>query len=136
MNDCRFVENYIQTISCLLNYNIMNGIFQNCIIMCTMHFFTNPVTSTIWLEIFDRENFCEKPTFYVNTNFWNNIFMNSCHFHDIILTDYVAIDTGSSSVPDEEFQFTSCIRGFHVYESAWTLAWTPSHHKIFHCSHA
>ena len=37
--------------------------------MCTMHFFTNPVTYTVWLQIFDRENFCEKPTFYINTNF-------------------------------------------------------------------
>ena len=30
------------------------------------------------------------------------------------------MDTGISSVPDEEFRFTSCIRDFHVYESAWT----------------
>ena len=57
--------------------------------------------------------------------------MNSCHFRDTTLIDYAAIDTSSSSVPDKEFQLTSCIRGFHVYKSAWT----PTHHKILHCSH-
>ena len=43
------------------------------------------------------------------------------------------MDTGSSSVPNKEFQFTSCIRGFHVYESAWTPL---THHEILHCSRA
>ena len=56
--------------------------------------------------------------------------MNSCHFHDTILIDYAVMDTGNSRVPNEEFQFTSCIRDFHVYESAWT----PTHHEILHCS--
>ena len=56
--------------------------------------------------------------------------MNSCHFRDTILIDNAAMDTGISSVPDEEFRFTSCIRGFHVYEGAWT----PTHHEILQCS--
>ena len=73
-----------------------------------------------------RENFRAKPTFCINTIFWNKIFMNLCHFHDTILIDYAVMDTGSSSVPDKEFRFTSCIRGFHGYESAWT----PTHHEI------
>ena len=56
--------------------------------------------------------------------------MNSCHFRDTILIDNAAMDTGISSVADEEFRFTSCIRGFHVYEGAWT----PTHHEILQCS--
>ena len=81
---------------------------------------------TVWLQIFDRENFHEKPNFRINRNFRNKIFVNSCHFRDTILIDNAAMDTGISSVPDEEFRFTSCIRGFHVYEGAWT----PTHHEI------
>ena len=49
---------------------------------------------------------------------------------DTILIDNATMDTSSSSVSDEEFQFTSCVRGFHVYESAWT----PTHHEILQCS--
>ena len=85
---------------------------------------------TVWLQIFDRENFREKPNFRINRNFRNKIFVNSCHFRDTILIDNAAMDTGISSVPDKEFRFTSCIRGFHVYEGAWT----PTHHEIFQCS--
>ena len=88
--------------------------------------------TTVWLQIFDIENFCEKPTFCTSRNFWNKIFVNPCHFRDAILNEYAAIDTSSSSVPDKEFQLTSCIRGFHVYE----IAWTPTHHEILHCSRA
>ena len=81
---------------------------------------------TVWLQIFDRENLYENlATFCINRNLWNN-------FHDTILIDYAVIDTGSSSVPDENFRLTSCIRGFHVHESAWT----PTHHEILYCSHA
>ena len=58
---------------------------------------------TIWLQIFNRENFCEKPTFCINKNFQIKIFVNSCHFLDTTLIDYAAIDTYNSSVPDEEF---------------------------------
>ena len=58
---------------------------------------------TKWLQIFDRENFCQKPTFCVNRNFQNKIFVNSCYFCDAILINYAAIDTGRSSVPDKEF---------------------------------
>ena len=83
--------------------------------------------ATVWLQIFNRENFCEKP---INRNFRNKIFVNSCHFRDTILIDNAAMDTGISSVPDEEFRFTSCIRGFHVYEGART----PTHHEILQCS--
>ena len=36
----------------------------------------------------------------------------------------------SSSAPNEEFRFTSCVRGFHVYESAWA----PDYHEILQCS--
>ena len=57
--------------------------------------------------------------------------MNLCHFRDTILIDYAVIDTSSSSVPGKKFQLTSCIRGFHVYENAWT----PTHHEIIYCSH-
>ena len=57
--------------------------------------------------------------------------MNLCYFHDTILIDYAVIDAGNFSVPDEKFRFTSCIRGFHGYEDAWT----PTHHEILHCSH-
>ena len=84
---------------------------------------------TVWLQIFDRENFLEMPTFCIS---YNKIFVNSRHFHDTILIDYAVIDISSSSVPDKEFQLTSCITGFHVYESVWT----PTHHEILHCSHA
>ena len=85
---------------------------------------------TVWLQTFDRENFCEKPTFCINRNFWNKIFVNSYHFRDTIMIDYAVIDTSSSSVPGKTFQLTSCIRGFHVYESAWT----PTHHESLYCS--
>ena len=53
-----------------------------------------------------------------------------CHFCDTILIDYVAMDTSSSSVPDKEFRFTSYVKGFHVYESAWTA----TRYEILHCS--
>ena len=87
----------------------------------------------IWVQIFDRENFHEKPTFCINRNFWDKIFMNSCHFRDtIFLIDYATLDIDSSSVLDKEFLLISCLRGFHVYESAWT----PTHHEILHCSRA
>ena len=56
--------------------------------------------------------------------------MNLCHFRDTILIDYAALDIGSSSVLDKEFRLISCLRSFHVYESAWT----PTHHEILHCS--
>ena len=48
-----------------------------------------------------------------------------------ILINNAVMDTdSSSSAPDEEFRFTSCIRGFHVYESAWA----PVYHEILQCS--
>ena len=48
-----------------------------------------------------------------------------------ILINNAVMDTdSSSSVPDEEFRFTSCVRGFHVYESAWA----PIYHEILQCS--
>lgn len=48
-----------------------------------------------------------------------------------ILINNAVMDTdSSSSAPDEEFRFTSCVRGFHVYESAWA----PVYHEILHCS--
>ena len=63
--------------------------------------------------------------FFINRNFWNKIFVSLCHFRDTILIDYAVIDTDNSSVPDEEFQLTSCIKGFHVYESALTPMHSP-----------
>ena len=39
------------------------------------------------------------------------------------------MDTDISSVPDEEFRFTSCIRGFMSMKVPG-----PTHHEIFQCS--
>ena len=88
----------------------------------------------VWFQIFNRENFC------INRNFLNKIFVNSCHFHDTILIDYAAIDTGSSSVSDEERKLW--MKAFMSMKVPWLpltmnfyeCAWTPTHHELLHYS--